>query len=65
MFSMSQLKQYIRHGCKSAWVEIELYNDKGKNYIIRRDIKETNTGASSEWFLNGSSTTLANVSGSI
>lgn len=47
-----QLKEYIRHGAKVAIVEIELYNPSGSNWVVKRIIKETDTGASSIWVLN-------------
>jgi len=61
----NSLKEYIRHGCNAASVEIELYNPDGMNFVIKRSIKGTskeaggrdrrdvNTGATSTWYLNG------------
>ncbi|CAG7730182.1 unnamed protein product [Allacma fusca] len=50
------LKEYIRHGAKRASVEIELYGAEEENWVIRRDIQETKSGASSDWFLNNRKT---------
>jgi chromosome segregation ATPase len=69
------LKEYIRHGCDSATVEIELFNPDGLNWVIKRCIKavkgqsashssnrEIATGASSKWYLNAKKTQPAVVS---
>jgi len=43
-------KEYIKHGKDKAVVEIELHNDNGENFVVRREIRSDN---SSEWQLNG------------
>ncbi|CAL8094894.1 unnamed protein product [Orchesella dallaii] len=57
-----KLQDYIRHGTKSATIEIELYNPDGLNFLIKRDIivwelikkdGTTNHGTKSRWYLQG------------
>nr|CAD7575921.1 unnamed protein product [Timema californicum] len=45
------LTSFVKTGCSSATIEIELLNLQGKNYIIKRVIIAKD--GSSKWFLNG------------
>ncbi len=47
------LKEYIRHECDWASIEIELFNPDGDNFVVKRNIKASNTSAVSTWLLNG------------
>ncbi|XP_023227302.1 structural maintenance of chromosomes protein 5-like isoform X1 [Centruroides sculpturatus] len=44
-----QISDYIKHGNNKAMTEIELYNNKGENWIVNREIFPDNT---STWMLN-------------
>lgn len=55
------LKEYIRHECTYASIEIELYNPNGENYVVKRHIKASNTSAVSTWQLNGKKTSQNQV----
>lgn len=46
-----QLKDFIKHGKTLGWVEIELYNKHGRNWVIRRVLN--NMSSSHMWMLNG------------
>lgn len=46
-----QLKDYVKHNKVEGWVEIELFNERGKNWAVRRLLNaDTN---SSSWMLDG------------
>jgi len=45
-----QLSDYIKQGTDRGFIEIELFNDNGENYVIRRDLKKDNT---SDFRFNG------------
>eukprot|EP01080_Neovahlkampfia_damariscottae_P003347 gene3347-5894_t len=47
----SKVKDYIKHGKDSAFVEVELYQEKKKNAVLRRSWKKNSAGT--EWKLNG------------
>lgn len=49
----NSLKEYIRHECTSASIEIELFNPDGDNFVVKRSIQASNTSAISSWMLNG------------
>lgn len=51
--NLFQLREYIRHGAKSATIEIELFNPDGLNYVIKRHIKDSATQTVSQWYLMG------------
>ncbi|KAK5579849.1 hypothetical protein RB653_009537 [Dictyostelium firmibasis] len=46
-----QLGDFVKNRCSQGYIEIELFNESGGNYIIRRDIKKEGNG--SEFHLNG------------
>lgn len=49
--SLPQLKDYVKHNKVEGWVEIELFNERGKNWAVRRLLNaDTN---SSSWMLDG------------
>lgn len=47
------MKEYIRHGAKSATIEIELFNPDGRNYVIKRYIKDQGKTVQTTWYLDG------------
>lgn len=48
---LPQLKDYVKHNKVEGWVEIELFNERGKNWAVRRLLNaDTN---SSSWMLDG------------
>ncbi|XP_052276673.1 structural maintenance of chromosomes protein 5-like [Dreissena polymorpha] len=50
---------FIKYGCKKACIELELYNQDGQNYIVKREIsKEAPTN---KWWVNGRSATQKNI----
>ena len=51
VFHPPQLKDYVKHNKVEGWVEIELFNERGKNWAVRRLLNaDTN---SSSWMLDG------------
>ncbi|KAM9994805.1 hypothetical protein ACTFIY_001004 [Dictyostelium cf. discoideum] len=46
-----QLGDFIKNRCSQGYIEIELHNESGDNYIIRRDLKKEGNG--SEFHING------------
>lgn len=48
-----QLGDFIKNRCSQGYIEIELHNESGDNYIIRRDLKKEGNG--SEFHINGKS----------
>ncbi|KAF2070888.1 hypothetical protein CYY_007789 [Polysphondylium violaceum] len=45
-----QLSDFIKQGTERGFIEIELFNDNGENFVIRRDLKKDN---SSDFRFNG------------
>lgn len=60
-FDIFQLREYIRHGAKSATIEIELFNPGGTNYVIKRHIKDSPSNTSTTWYLQGHKTPQAQI----
>jgi len=55
-----EIGEFIKHGEERAIIELELYNNQGPNYIIKRTIdRDANR---STWFINGKTTTNKEVS---
>ncbi|RWS16736.1 structural maintenance of chromosomes protein 5-like protein [Dinothrombium tinctorium] len=62
----SHLQEYVKFGCKSATIFIEIYNSEGENYTIERKILVGDKkNPHSEWKLNGSASSHAEVKGFI
>ena len=47
----TQLKDFVKHNKVEGWVEVELFNSRGKNWVVRR-LLSTDANTSS-WMLNG------------
>lgn len=45
-----ELREFIKHGKEKATIEIELYNTKGRNLVVKRTLRQDNK---SDWMLNG------------
>lgn len=54
----SNIADYIKYGKNKATIEIELNNQNGANYCIRRILYKDNK---SEWFLNDKPTKIKEV----
>ncbi|KAK6178810.1 hypothetical protein SNE40_011310 [Patella caerulea] len=46
----SQFSEFIKYGNSEGKIELELFNSKGDNYVIKREIHKNNT---STWNVNG------------
>ena len=54
------LGEFVKHGCPTATIEIELKGQQGRiNPVVRREI--IRDGNKSQFYLNGSTTTLTNI----
>jgi len=54
-----EIKDFIKHGKMEGFVEIELYDPRGKNPIIRRHLNIRDN--SSTWLINGRTVQLKEV----
>ncbi|EGC38414.1 hypothetical protein DICPUDRAFT_148904 [Dictyostelium purpureum] len=54
-----QLGDFVKRGTMSGFVEIELFNPDGENFIIKRDLKKE--GNSGDFKLNGKNITKADL----
>lgn len=53
-----QLSSYVKSGCDQSLIEIELYNPKTKNVVIRRQISANNQ---SQFYVNNAVATITKV----
>lgn len=55
-----EIGEFIKHGEEKATIELELYNDQGANFVIKRQISRDDNR--STWFINGRTTSNKEVS---
>ncbi|XP_078313053.1 structural maintenance of chromosomes protein 5-like [Crassostrea virginica] len=53
-----QVGDYIKYGCQKAKITLELYNRRGENWVISREIHKNNN---STWSVNGRPATMKSV----
>eukprot|EP01132_Coremiostelium_polycephalum_P003135 gene3135-3919_t len=46
-----QVTEFIKHGCDRSFIEIELFNENGNNWVVRREMHRSSN--SSDFKLNG------------